>query len=465
MTVSQFLMALGWFMEGNIIQKFRRFLNNKPALVLCSVFVLHLIGLLYTSDFHYGLNDLRIKVPLLVLPIMFSSTDPLSAVRFRQVLLVFIFGVFASTMVSMYHYFGFSGIKINDIRDISRIISHIRLGLMVCFSIFILAYFITVNFPKVLNFRKVAYILLLLWFLIFLVILESATGIIICFTVSIIIIVRQTLKQGNRLLRYAYGFLLLAVLLSSTVYLYSVIKDYYKVIPVDLKHLETVSPRGSRYAHDTLNTMTENGNRIFIYLSYEELKKEWQKRSNVDFEGTDGKGDFLKFTLIRFLTSKGYRKDADGVAQLSAEEVKAVESGISNVKYINSFPITARFYEILWEFDSYVHGGNPSGHSATQRLEYWKAAIGIIKKHPVIGIGTGDVNTAFKDRYAEMHSPLYLNWQLRAHNQFLSIAVAFGICGLFVFLFSLYYPFVAKKFKPGFLYTVFFHHCIHVYAQ
>ena len=42
-----------------------------------------------------------------------------------------------------------------------------------------------------------------------------------------------------------------------------------------------------------------------------------------------------------------------------------------------------RIYRFLWELHYYNFTGDPSGHSLTQRFEYWKAAVSIIQQHPV----------------------------------------------------------------------------------
>ena len=56
-------------------QKLTRFFRNKPALIITSLLLLHVLGLIYTTDFGYALKDLRIKLPILILP-LFLATGP-----------------------------------------------------------------------------------------------------------------------------------------------------------------------------------------------------------------------------------------------------------------------------------------------------------------------------------------------------------------------------------------------------
>jgi hypothetical protein len=192
-----------------------------------------------------------------------------------------------------------------------------------------------------------------------------------------------------------------------------------------------------------------------MYLCDPELEQGWNLRSNINYRGHDARDQELRMTLIRFLTSKGLKKDKEGVASLSDEEIRLVEHGIANVKYAKQGDMKARVHQVLWEFHHYQRTANPSGHSATQRIEYWKAAMGIIHKHPLFGVGTGDIKNAYDQQYAEMNSKLSEQWRLRAHNQYLSIAVAFGICGLLYFLVSLVVPLVGGWKASNSLYISF----------
>jgi len=54
-----------------------------------------------------------------------------------------------------------------------------------------------------------------------------------------------------------------------------------------------------------------------------------------------------------------------------------------------------------------------------------------------------------------MNSPLSKDSRLRAHNQYLSIAVAFGIVGLVWFLITLFYPIFLCGKSKSYLYVSF----------
>jgi O-antigen ligase len=90
------------------------------------------------------------------------------------------------------------------------------------------------------------------------------------------------------------------------------------------------------------------------------------------------------------------------------------------------------------------------------RLYFWKAALFIIKEHPIFGVGTGDVQSELNITYIKTKSPLEPKWYKRPHNQFLTISVSLGLIGLLFFIFSLIYPLITlNKFLP-ILYWPFF---------
>jgi len=66
------------------------------------------------------------------------------------------------------------------------------------------------------------------------------------------------------------------------------------------------------------------------------------------------------------------------------------------------------------------------------------------------------VPDAFESTYDEIDSPLDERWRLRAHNQYLTMAVAFGAVGFAFFVYCFFYPLSRKKYRNDFLYVTFF---------
>ncbi|HET6225673.1 MAG TPA: O-antigen ligase family protein [Bacteroidia bacterium] len=453
MSVSQIILIVNWLWEGDLKNKWKSFLQNKPALILCSILVVHALGLFYSTDLQYGLNDIRIKIPLALLPLVFSTSRPISAQVFQAILQLFLGSMFVASIISIL-ILNDIGIHRNvvDIRDISIFISHIRFGLLISVSIFIALYLFGYSSKPIL---KLAYIAYILWQLIFLVILESITGLSALFaSLFIIVMIRGFLPQ-NRLLKWTRLLLVITVAIVC-VYFYRIVMCQQKAkTPKSYVLLERTA-EGNLYQQDTSNHQTENGYLIFINYSEKEMEEAWNQVSDISYKGVDLKGNPLNSTLIRFLASKGLNKDAAAVKMLSADEISAIEHGEANVHYQHISSLQGRIHEILWEIDLYKKTGNPNGHSLTQRFEYWKAATHIISENLLFGVGTGDVKMAFDKEYSKSNSVLEQRWRLRAHNQYLSIAVGMGLIGLAWFLLSLFYPMFKLKLQFDFLYVSFF---------
>ena len=199
------------------------------------------------------------------------------------------------------------------------------------------------------------------------------------------------------------------------------------------------------YNNDSVNRQIVNGHYVWVYVSEVELKEAWQKRSKVPYNEINAKGLINSDILIRYMTSLGIRKDSDGVASMSDEDIRNVEAGIPDVNEVHENVVMRRLREVFFEYQNYINTGDPSGHSVMMRLEYWKASVGIIRNHWLTGVGTGDMNEAFNQEYDEMKSLLKPEWRRRSHNQFLSVTVGFGVLGLIWFLFALFYPAIVTK--------------------
>jgi hypothetical protein len=127
---------------SNFVDKFGLFFKNRIALIISSLFLLHLIGLLHTSDFNYALKDLRTKLPIFVIPLVMSTMPALSRKQVKQLLILYVLAVFIGTLFSMNAFFRQ---EFNDIRSISLFISSIRFALNILFAFFILSWFVFIE--------------------------------------------------------------------------------------------------------------------------------------------------------------------------------------------------------------------------------------------------------------------------------------------------------------------------------
>lgn len=451
MSVAQFTLLGNWLLGGYYREKLVRFLKNKVLWIFTGIYLLHLAGIFYSHDLSYALKDLRIKLPFLALPIIFATSGALSQKQLNLILIAHVLGSLVATLISIHYYATHS---VEDMREISRIISLIRFSLNLCLDIFILVYFFSRRHYFGI-FSKIVFVLIALWFILFMLFTESFTGITVLIFSALILSVVYIFQKSSVIIRWSFLALLFLVYGAIFIYFRGLVKEFYNIRPVDNTSLEYYTPYGNRYVHDIGNYITDNGNYTWYYVCYDELGPAWNQRSSICFDSTDQKKQPLKFTLVRYLTSKGLRKDKNGVSQLSNQEIALIENGVANFNDQVKGNFRNRVLNTLWEYENYKHTNDARGRSVMQRIELWQTSFRIINHHLFFGVGTGDVKNIFA-------SQLYLDDSklkdsgLRSHNQFLTIFIAFGLFGFIVFIFCLFYPPVKLHKFQSFLFLAFF---------
>lgn len=457
-TTSNFeiLLFLNWIIEGQFNEKLRLLKQRRSLWLILSVYMVHLLAMSYTSDLGYGLHDLRIKIPLLILPLIIGTSEPIPFHRLRITILFFTASVLVNSLISMAVLLGFTGHTITDIRQISIFISHIRFSLMINISIFSLIYLLLDKDFKISMWIRMILGVTAAWLVIFLFLLQSITGIVIFMVTGMVLFLLWMKHLRHLVLRWTILVFMLTIPLIFLSYITRSIARFYSVEQVDMSGLDTLTPAGNYYYHEVNNRQIENGHYVWIYVCEKELKDEWNKRSRLDYHGKDYKGQDIKYTLIRYLASMGYRKDSVGVARLTDTDISNIENGFTNHIFTSRIGLYPKIYEVIWQIDMFRKGGNPSGHSVTQRLLYLEAAATIIRDNWLVGVGTGDILDAYRHYYQDTETVLEEKWRLRAHNQYLTFMVTFGVIGFVWIFLSLILPvFMEKKWK-NYFFILFF---------
>jgi hypothetical protein len=175
----------------------------------------------------------------------------------------------------------------------------------------------------------------------------------------------------------------------------------------------------------------------------------------MDFDSLDLRNQILSETIMRYLTSKGLRKDYDGMSALTKQDIQNIESGISNYKLANKFSLHGRVYQIVWELDMYLKGLDPTGHSVSQRIEFLKCAFSVFENNVFFGVGTGDIRAEMKDGYKRIHSQLE-NLDFLPHNQYMTMMIRYGFVGLCTIILSLALAVLLERKHRDFLVVVLF---------
>jgi len=99
--------------------------------------------------------------------------------------------------------------------------------------------------------------------------------------------------------------------------------------------------------------------------------------------------------------------------------------------------------------------GTEKSQDASFRLAIWKSSFELVKAHPFIGVGTGDVKDEMVKNYMKNGIDEAYRKKFNSHNQYLQTAVALGIPGLIVLALMLALPAVFALRRGYYLYFAF----------
>lgn len=407
------------------------------------LYLLLVLAMLWSSNWSFGANDLRIKLPLLLLSITLPSylTD-LKKEKRRIIEGAFIFGIVLSAVVSILlvhnamplaHWVVSKKLSPSQIREYSVFTSHVRMGLFSALGIALLW-----SYPFHQLWKTIFRFGISLFLIYYLVLIESATGLFLVVVAAVFFIVRY-LK-----LRFSYRYklwtlvTLSGLLIIGLFYIIRLFQDYNTIQPHQIPLAQTKN--GNAYVSQLDHPQIENGYLVHLNICEKELIPSWNSRSTLAYHQKDLSGGDIDQTLIRYLSSMGLPKDQQAVESLSVEQVKEIEMGIPNCRYAEMNGLERRLDKIFFEYQMIQLGDAPNGYSLFQRFIYWQNAIDLILEHWILGTGTGDLNDTIQAGYAKDNKGLLPQYQLRTHNQYLTIILTLGLLGLvfcIVFLYNI----------------------------
>ena len=451
MSAVQFLLLGNWILEGRFKNKLRILKKRKSILIFISIILVHFIWLFNTTDIKYALHDIQIKIPLLILPLIIGTSSLLSKKEFIVILKFFIASVFFASLFSIAIYLGFTKFEYTDYRELSVFISHIRFSLMIVMAIVIAFYLAKINN----SFYKAIYIFAIIWFSVFIFFLQSYTGILIFIIITFIAIISIIYNLNKPILKYGIFAVFIIMLFMSFFWIKNSINKIQQTNNIDFTKLDKFTVNNNPYINDTTETMTENGTFVTIFINNYELEKEWNKQSKLPYNGLDNRNNLLKFTLQRYMASKGLRKDSVGFSKLTNNDIINIENGMPNYLFVNKFSLYVIMYKILWEYESTKHGQDINNKSILQRFEYLRIGKQIFTDNLFLGVGTGDIQQKFNEYYLISDSELTLKNRLRTHNQILTFLITFGIIGFGIIFFGSIYPIFFEQNKEKLLLNSF----------
>lgn len=411
------LLLANWLLEGRWSEKWTMARQSRLLHAVAFFFLLHAVGLLWTSNLPAGFHVVERLLPWLAVPLVVLTTRP-PAGRARSTILTLYMGtVFVVTVIGLVRYLAIPDLPY---RQMVPFISHIRFALNCCMVVFLCVNMLRHADGGTPLWRKVALAALMVWMMGFLLLLRSYTAFVVFGVVSLVVVL------GLRR-RWLWLAVWLAVVGGTAAYVVVQYRAYHTLQPIALQPVALYTPSGNPYLH-LHDGMVESGNYVNNYLCHEELAQQWPKRSRVPLDSLTASGYNVEASLVRYLNALGLPKDSAGVAALTPGQLAEVASGVPNPAYTHPWPLRRMVHVMLFEYENYRCYDVVAGFTMLQRLELWRAAWRVFLRHPWLGTGAGDLQQAMETELRAMDSPLRGSG-MYPHSQYLTWLAMFGTPG------------------------------------
>jgi hypothetical protein len=385
------------------------------------------LSLFWTSDYSSALADLRSKLPLYTLPLFITAIPLKEKKHIHWIALSFLTVLLVTSLINFFSYKHWIGNHTyNDIRGMSLFVSHIRYSIMIVFGIVLLAGWFIRRYRNYL-----LTIPLTAWFVYYTVFSQVGTGYFVLAAVAVLLVFFKLTSVNVRWIRLSSLVLLILSIGSCIFYFVDSLKPIPPKVKLSYDMLSGKTAQGYPYFYDSPEKINwENGYPVEVFIAEPELSRCWNRVSDFSYYGQDRKGNEIRFLLIRYMSSKGLYKDSVGFLSMTKKDIRNVENGMGSIELAQG-GLKAQLYQIRRQLE---HNDNPNGQSLLERIEYLKAGVQIIKKNPVLGVGMGDVDSAFYETYRSMNTRLSRENQHTTHNQYLTTWISSGIVSFLSFL-------------------------------
>lgn len=176
------ILILNWLLGFNFKSKFNSVIHNRSLLVLITLYVFYLIGIIYSKDLSYAENDIAVKASFVIFPIILCESFLLPLYKIKNIFFIFIIGCFSNCIVQLIHAFiMFKQTHSKDeffYNELSWSFHPAYYAMYICFIITLLIYYLFFDgsfHPKK---QKVLATALVIFFSIYIILLNSKAGII-----------------------------------------------------------------------------------------------------------------------------------------------------------------------------------------------------------------------------------------------------------------------------------------------
>ena len=258
-------------LEGDVKTYLQNIRLNKAFKWLLAFCALHLIGMIWSSDMPFALHDLRIKLPLLAVPLALVARPITNRNHVHLILYALLLSLIITSVLNFGFYQQWFGAKhYSDIREMSLFGSHIRYGILIALGFGISLYML---YSKKSIVPAFFWLLLLIWFGFYSFYSQILSGVLSLMIILAVFVVFITFKYSKYIPIFIGGLIILLV--------YGLI-TFLKPQPtekLDIKKLPLKTQEGNFYTNDFKSQNKENNKLVYISYCDSELEREWNKIS------------------------------------------------------------------------------------------------------------------------------------------------------------------------------------------
>lgn len=246
------LFVISWLLSGQWLHNAKSAIKNSVFVILVTFFLLHLIGLLYSSNMHAGWFDIEVKLTMILFPLVFFLSDFLTEQKRKLVLLTFVIGttiaMFVCIGAAFYEYFANN---VNNFFYMKLSIVHhpTYFAMYICFSLAVILKYLLYDESEISKFLKSLFVILIFLFAVFIYMLSSKAGIIIFFVTLAAMSLPAIFKKNKRIF-------------ASFVLMFAAFQIWFSL--TQNMRFETVS-KSVATAEQNVTTAESNGVRVLIY--------------------------------------------------------------------------------------------------------------------------------------------------------------------------------------------------------
>lgn len=283
LSASMILFIVASFQFNNPVNQLKSFFNQPILVGISLLFLLPFISGLWSQDIDTWVSVIRIKLPLLLLPLAFASNYFIHKKNWVTLSVILILLTAGATWWSMWHYLVDMDAVHSGYLQAKTMVTplqndHVRFSWMVSAGILLAAYLVWQKNKLPLQ-VKAAWIILIIWLIVYLHILAARTGLICFYAMCFIGIMYFIFKKQN----IKRSIVALLFLVAIPVLAYFVFPTFQKRVQYNLYDL-------SVYNKQVYMPGSNDGMRLIS------IRAGWQVMNNAPFTGV-GFGDIHAKTV------------------------------------------------------------------------------------------------------------------------------------------------------------------------